>query len=76
MAAPMMVSPASHAARLALWLGSLSALCACERPQPPSPDVAAKEHQYEMGCLPEDAQGYERAMPYCNHHDLLDGGHD
>ena len=45
----------------------LGALLGCAPPPPPSPEKAALEHQYEMGCRPQDAQGYERNMPYCGH---------
>jgi hypothetical protein len=53
---------------------SLLAVAGCTPPEPPPPDVAAQQRQFQMGCRWEDAQGLERAMPYCNHGDLLDGG--
>jgi len=55
-------------------LAALAGLSACTAPAPPPPDVAAAQHRYEMGCRPEDAEGYEHLMPYCGHRDLLDGG--
>ncbi len=49
---------------------SLSALgpglTGCNEP-PPSAQTIADQHRFEMGCRPEDAQGYERNMPYCGH---------
>ncbi|HUK08856.1 MAG TPA: hypothetical protein VLX09_13370 [Stellaceae bacterium] len=55
-------------------LGLLSLLAGCTPPAPPSPDVAAQQRQFQMGCRPEDAQGYEHLLQYCDHGDLLDGG--
>ena len=45
----------------------MGTLTGCETPPPPSPEKAALEHQYEMGCRPIDNQGYERNSPYCGH---------
>ena len=55
-------------------LGLLAVVVGCTPPAAPPPDVAAQQRQFQMGCRWEDAQGLERAMPYCNHGDLLDGG--
>jgi hypothetical protein len=55
-------------------LGLLSLLVGCTPPAPPSPDVAAQQRQFQMGCRPEDAQGYEHLLQYCDHGDLLNGG--
>jgi len=49
---------------------ALSSLVAGCDTTPPTPEEKALQHQYQMGCRPEDAQGLERAMPYCGH----DGG--
>jgi hypothetical protein len=59
--------------RCSVVLSLLAVVVGCTPPAPPPPDVAAQQRQFEMGCRPEDAQGLERAMPYCNHGDLLDG---
>jgi len=55
-------------------LSLLVVVVGCAPPAPPPPDVAAQQRQFQMGCQWKDAQGLERAMPYCNHGDLLDGG--
>ncbi len=55
--------------RIAVMAALGGALIGCAPPPPPSPEQERLEHQYQMGCRPEDAQGYERAMPYCSHGD-------
>ena len=55
-----------RAALLSL-LALSSVLAGCADPQVGSPQWNALAHQYQMGCQPEDAQGLERAMPYCGH---------
>lgn len=55
---------------LCLSIVGLSALAGCNEP-PPSAQTISDQHRFEMGCRPEDAQGYERNMPYCGH----SGGH-
>jgi len=47
----------------ALTLGT--GLAACGPTPPPQPDVEAEERRFQMGCQPQDAQGYEKYMPYC-----------
>jgi len=32
---------------------------------PPSPEQVRLDHDYEVGCHPSDAQGYEPEMLYC-----------
>ena len=69
----------SHAALLsglAIFAGLTSSalLGGCTAPAPPSPEMQQLEHQYEMGCRPEDAQGYEHQMPYCSKGDGGGGG--
>jgi hypothetical protein len=58
-----------------LWMLGLSALgpalTGCNEP-PPSAQTLADQHRFEMGCRGQDAQGYERNMPYCGH---SGGGH-
>jgi len=51
---------------LSMALGSSVLLGGCTPPAPPSPEVQALEHQYQMGCRPEDAQGYEHQLMYCS----------
>ncbi len=47
-----------------LTLLGLSALTSCQQ-RPLTPAEIEDQHRFEMGCRPEDAQGYERNMPYC-----------
>ncbi len=54
----------------ALMCAALVVLCGCQE-RPLTPDEIRDQHRFEMGCRAEDAQGYERAMPYCGH----GGGH-
>jgi hypothetical protein len=51
---------------LVLLLLSVAPLTACNE-IPPTPEMIADQHRFEMGCRPEDAQGLERNMPYCGH---------
>jgi hypothetical protein len=48
----------------ALMLAPL--LLGCQE-RPLTPTEIQEQHRFEVGCRPEDAQGYERAMPYCGH---------
>ncbi len=59
-----MIQEISRIAAVAAFLG---ALLGCAPPPPPSPETRALQHQYETGCRPQDAQGYEGNMPYCGH---------
>jgi hypothetical protein len=35
--------------------------------RPLTPAEIQDQHRFQVGCRAEDAQGYERAMPYCGH---------
>lgn len=48
------------------WLATSALLSGCTPPAPPSPEVQALEHQFQTGCRPVDAQGYENQYPYCS----------
>ena len=50
---------------LSMGLATAALLGGCTPPPPPSPEVQALEHQYQMGCRPEDSQGYEHMLQYC-----------
>jgi hypothetical protein len=50
---------------------ALPALAGCQE-RPLTPAEIQDQHRFEVGCRAEDAQGYERAMPYCGH---SGGGH-
>lgn len=41
-------------------------LAGCQE-RPLTPAEIQDQHRFEVGCRAEDAQGYERAMPYCGH---------
>jgi len=45
----------------------LGLLAGCANPPPGSPEEAQLQHQYQTGCRPVDAQGYERLLEYCGH---------
>ena len=52
--------------RIPVMAALLALPAACESGPPPSPAELELQHRFEMGCQPQDAVGYERAMPYCN----------
>ena len=45
-------------------------LASCQE-RPLTPAEIQDQHRFQVGCRGEDAQGLERAMPYCGH----GGGH-
>lgn len=53
-----------------LVLLALPALIGCQQ-RPLTPQEIQDQHRFEVGCRPQDAEGYEQEMPYCGHH----GGH-
>jgi hypothetical protein len=59
-----------HASICALMFAAVHVLLRCQE-RPLTPAEIQDQHRFEVGCRPEDAQGYERAMPYCGH----GGGH-
>jgi len=50
-----------------LMLLTLPALIGCQE-RPLTPQEIQDQHRFEVGCRPQDAEGYEQAMPYCGHH--------
>lgn len=56
-----------RAARIVVMTALVALPAACESGPPPSPAELELQHRFEMGCQPQDAIGYERAMPYCDH---------
>jgi hypothetical protein len=67
-------SAAFTALAVTAGLTASAMLGGCTPPAPPSPQVQQLEHQYQMGCRPEDAQGYERQLMYCSKGDGGGGG--
>jgi hypothetical protein len=57
-------------ARLLALLALSPLLAGCAVPAPGSAEEEALQHQYQTGCRPVDAQGYEKLLEYCGH----DGG--
>ena len=57
--------PKRHTVRILMVTAMLALTAACESGPPPSPAQQALEHQFEMGCRPQDSVGYERLRPYC-----------
>ncbi len=60
----------ARASLCVLMLLALPALVGCQE-RPLTPAEIRDRQRFEVGCRSEDAQGYERAMPYCGH----SGGH-
>ena len=56
-----------HTVRILAMAALLALPAACESGPPPSPAELELQRRFEMGCQPQDAIGYERAMPYCDH---------
>jgi len=54
-----------HLCRAILVSSLLAAAAGCTAPVPPDPKTAALQHQYQMGCQPQDASGYEQLKQYC-----------
>jgi len=49
-----------------LMFSALPVLLGCQE-RPLTPQEIQDQHRFEVGCRAQDAQGYERAMPYCGH---------
>ncbi len=49
-----------------MLLALATALLGCQE-RPLTPAEIQDQHRFQVGCRPEDAQGYERNMPYCGH---------
>ena len=43
-----------------------SPLAGCANPPVGSPQWYEVTHEFEMGCRPEDAEGYEKLFEYCH----------
>jgi len=61
----MSTNPRLRRAGLMALLALSPLLAGCAIPAPGSPEEQALQHQYQTGCRPVDAQGYERLLQYC-----------
>ena len=61
-----LLTVAARASYLTLVFQAPLVLLGCQEP-PLTPAEIQEQHRFEVGCRAEDAQGYERAMPYCSH---------
>jgi hypothetical protein len=61
-----LLTAALRASLLTLVFPALLVLLGCQE-RPLTLAEIQEQHRFEVGCRAEDAQGYERAMPYCGH---------
>jgi hypothetical protein len=62
----MRTSTWMHRGAMLSLLALASVLASCATPPVGSPEWNALARQYEMGCRPEYAEGYEKFFEYCH----------